>query len=250
MADDILKGTDINSAGFGTIPKLAMQDRRLHIAAKAIYAYFNSYAGGGDTCFPSRKKICFDLGISSDTLGKYLKQLVDNGYIKVEQIKQNGKFSHNVYTLCNTILPLPKTSDTENSVHGNLVTNNNINNINSNLNIISNKKESKKPKSGYDIIIDGYTDNEVLKTSLYEFIKMRKMIAKPCTDFGLKKLLSKLDKLGQTDEEKIAIVDQSTMCNWQGLFPLKDEYKPQPEETEEDRIRREQDERLAKLMGG
>lgn len=146
MADDILRGASINSKGFGTISKLAMQDTRLHIAAKAIYAYFNSYAGGGDTCFPTRAKICYDLGISNDTFSKYLKQLVNNGYIEVEQIKEGGRFSHNVYTICSTILPCPKISDTENIGNGNLDTNNNSLNINSNNNI---NKENKRAASRF-----------------------------------------------------------------------------------------------------
>lgn len=132
--EDKIKGFQVNSKGFGIIPKLAMQDRNLHINAKAIYAYFNSFAGNGDTCFPTRKKICYDLGISNDTFSKYLKQLVTYGYIEVEQIKENGRFSHNVYTLCSTILPCPKISDTENIGNDKLDTNINSSNINNNSN--------------------------------------------------------------------------------------------------------------------
>lgn len=102
---DVVKGFRVNSKGYGTIPKLVMQDRNLHAIAKAIYAYFNSFSGSGDPCFYTRERICYDLCISNDTFSKYLKQLVDSGYIIVEQIKENGRFSHNVYTICDTILP-------------------------------------------------------------------------------------------------------------------------------------------------
>lgn len=98
MEDKII-GFKINSKGYETIPKLLMQDRNICIGAKGLYSYFCSYTGGGDTCFPTRKKVCFDLCISIDTFGKYLKQLIQNGYIKCEQIKENGRFSHNVYTI-------------------------------------------------------------------------------------------------------------------------------------------------------
>lgn len=80
--------------------KLVMQDRNLYAVAKALYAYLDSFSGLGDSCSIARKKICFDLCISNDTFSKYLKQLVDSGYIIVEQIKENGRFSHNVYTIC------------------------------------------------------------------------------------------------------------------------------------------------------
>lgn len=77
-----------------------MLDRRLTIEAKAIYSYFCSYAGAGSTAFPSRDKICDDLGISTKRYYRHLNLLKELGYIKVEQIKKdNNKFSHNIYTL-------------------------------------------------------------------------------------------------------------------------------------------------------
>ena len=94
-----LKIQGINSKGFGIIPKLVTTDRSLSLQSKGLYAYFCSYAGAGGTCSPTRKKICYDLCISNDSLSKYLKELTENGYISCEQIKENGKFSHNVYTI-------------------------------------------------------------------------------------------------------------------------------------------------------
>lgn len=145
---DIIKGPEINSAGYGIVPKLAMQDRELNIGAKAVYAYFCSFAGAGDTCFPSREKICCDLGVSKNTLTKYITQLVRQGFISVEQTKGNGRFSNNVYTLQTEVLPCTKKqdtvqpdtkkpctkiSDTENLGYENLTPNNNSNKNNSSL---------------------------------------------------------------------------------------------------------------------
>lgn len=85
------------------------------------------------------------------------------------------------------------------------------------------KKESKP--NGYSEIIDSYTANEDLKEALWEFIKMRKLIKKPMTDRALKCIMNKLDKLGRTDDEKIAILDQSIQNSWQGVFELKQDKK-------------------------
>lgn len=218
---DIIKGTELNSKGYGTIAKLAMQDRNLDITAKAIYAYFNSFTGAGNCCFPTRDKICYDLKISNDTLSKYLKQLVENGYITVEQVKEKGRFSHNIYTIKHTISPCPKISDTENIVIGKIDTNNNNININNNINNNSNNKESKK--ASYDKIIDEYTTNEELKQALIEFIKMRKLLKKPLSNNALSLNCSKLNKLANSDYEKIEIVNQSVMNSWLGFYPLKNE---------------------------
>lgn len=86
------------------------------------------------------------------------------------------------------------------------------------------KKERKKAAAGssYDKIVSSYTDNEELKQALYEFIKMRKLIKKPLTDYALQRITSKLDSMTTDDGKKVAILNQSICNNWQGIFELKD----------------------------
>ena len=150
MEENKLKITGINSNGFGIIAKLVMQDRNLSLCAKGVYAYFCSYAGAGNICFPSRKKMCYDLGISQNTLSKYLKELIKSSYVSCEQIKENGKFSHNVYTINTQIpltkIPLTKFSDTQILVNENLYTKNNNykNNNYYNNNNITHRNETEK----------------------------------------------------------------------------------------------------------
>ena len=98
---DILKVEGVDCKGYGKIPKSVMLDTRLTIDAKAIYAYFCSYAGAGETAFPGVEKICHDLGIKKqDTYRKHLKKLIECDYIRVKQIiHENGKFGSNEYTL-------------------------------------------------------------------------------------------------------------------------------------------------------
>lgn len=93
--------------GFGLIPKEIMQNKNLHVTAKAIYAYLCSFAGNTDIAFPSRTKMCEDLSISNDTLGKYLKQLVKFGYISVIKNKADNKFANNTYRLHKNALISP-----------------------------------------------------------------------------------------------------------------------------------------------
>ena len=70
-------------------------------------------------------------------------------------------------------------------------------------------------------MIDGYTENEKLKESLYEFIKFRKASKATITTLALKKILTRLDTLAASDLEKIEILDTSIMNGWKGVFPLK-----------------------------
>ena len=54
---DMLVFENAAAHGFGTIPKLVMLDPQLTPQAKAIYAYFASFAGAGTTAFPRRSTI-------------------------------------------------------------------------------------------------------------------------------------------------------------------------------------------------
>lgn len=96
-------------------------------------------------------------------------------------------------------------------------------------------KKERKPKKqtkSYDEQITEYTGNEELQNALKAFVQMRSFIKKPMTEYALKLMLKKLDELGNNDTTKIAILNQSITHNWQGIFPLKDEYtnhEKQPE---------------------
>ena len=101
---DVLQVKGINSKGYGMVPKLVMQDKRLTAVSKAIYAYFCSYAGVGQTAFPSRAKIISDLGLSINTYYKHFGLLKEYGYVKAEQQKtKKGQFKRNLYTLMSGI---------------------------------------------------------------------------------------------------------------------------------------------------
>ncbi len=84
------------------------------------------------------------------------------------------------------------------------------------------KKEKKKTE--FDLLIESYTDDLQLRNTIYEFIKMRKAIRSPMTSNALKLMLGKLDKLSLNDDGpgiRIAMLEQSIMNSWKGIFELK-----------------------------
>lgn len=110
---------------------------------------------------------------------------------------------------------------------------------------INNKeKEEKEKRETYVSILDSYTSNETLKSSLNDFIEMRKKM-KGFTTRAFKLALNKLDELSNVDEEKIKIVNQSVMNSWKSFYELKEETNKYPswykegtqEETKEDKIK-------------
>lgn len=82
-------------------------------------------------------------------------------------------------------------------------------------------KEIKESKDKEPSVIETYTLNYELIETLNSFIDFRKKIKSPMTDHAIKLFLGKLDKLSNSDSEKIEILNQSIMNGWKGLFPLK-----------------------------
>ena len=80
------------------------------------------------------------------------------------------------------------------------------------------KKERKK--TSYDEIFDELEVSDGLKEAFLEFIKSRKLNKKIMTDRALKLAIKKVRKLAASEEEQIAIVEQSIERCWTGLFPL------------------------------
>jgi len=84
--------------------------------------------------------------------------------------------------------------------------------IETELNIETEKKIDNKAKTEFEKTLD-------------EFYKMRKTIKKPMTGLAKKMLFEKLNKLAGNDEKlKIEILKESIFKNWQGVFPLKDDF--------------------------
>lgn len=110
----------IYNTGFGIIPKALMLNPSVSSDAKSLFCYLASYAGNGDTAFPRVELILYHMNWSKTRFYKYRKELEEKGYLEVNQIKEEGKFAHNIYRLKispieNTAKsPCPNFEDTEN----------------------------------------------------------------------------------------------------------------------------------------
>lgn len=87
---------------------------------------------------------------------------------------------------------------------------------NNNLTTLSKKKEKNN-----NILIDSYTQNDDLKTTINDFISMRNKIKKPVTQRALKGILNKLDSFTNNDFEKILILENSIENCWLSVYELK-----------------------------
>lgn len=89
--------------------------------------------------------------------------------------------------------------------------------------IITDNKKNKGNKTEIDALLENYTQNNEIITAMQEFLKMRKAMKKPATTRAVQLLLNTLDKLGDTDSEKLNIINQSIERGWQGFFEIKED---------------------------
>lgn len=61
--------------------------------------------------------------------------------------------------------------------------------------------------------------------ALEAYEEMRKKIRKPLTVKAKQMVLKKLESMAPDEETQIAILNQSTMNSWQGIFPLQDQRR-------------------------
>lgn len=106
------------------------------------------------------------------------------------------------------------------------------------LNTETSSTEERERKKGtgltsYDAIISELIFDEEVKATLYEFIKMRKLVKKPLTDFALKKLINKLQKITTDPQEQIAVLEKSIVNNWQDIYePKAEQQRSQPQRAQ------------------
>lgn len=199
------------------IPKKVWLDTRLNALEKIILTEIDSLDNGEKGCYASNEHLAEFCQCSKTKVSTAIRKLIDCGYIYVQNF--DGRKRELKSRLSNFERQNIKNCKAE--YHNLKESNTDINTDNNTNNKLS-KKERKSKSKSYDEQIAEYTGNEELQDALKAFLQMRSFIKKPMTEYALKLMLKKLDELGNTDDTKIAILNQSITNNWQGIFPLKD----------------------------
>ena len=84
-----------------------------------------------------------------------------------------------------------------------------------------NKKEKNKKRKTFEDVFAENNFSEKLENAIKDFIDMRKTIKKPMTTKALELLIKNLEKLTNSEDEKIEILNQSIVHGWQTVYPLK-----------------------------
>lgn len=213
------------------------RDKNLSLKAKGLLSMMLSLPDGWGYSVEGLVNLSTD---GRDSINATLQELEKHGYLKRGRVRDaNGKLGQAVYDIFER--PITGFPTLEKPTQGKPAQENptllNTNKLNTKVLNTNNKKVSKaqsKPVENFDSIIQKSTESTELRETLVEFVKFRKLIKKPMTNKALELIIAKLNKLGKSDRERVAILNQSIERGWAGVFSLKEEepqgkgYQPDP----------------------
>ncbi len=195
------------------IPRVVWLDTRLNALEKVILTEIDSLDQGERGCWASNKHIAEFCQCSETKVSTAISKLITLGYLYVKNFDGRQRELKSCLSNFETLNIEICNSDSQN-----------LKQSNTGSNTPNNTPKSKKEEKAesYDSIIDAYTQDQDLGNALREFIKMRQRIRKPMTNYALKLLTKKLDKLASSTDIKIDILNQSIVNGWQDIYALKE----------------------------
>ena len=246
IADDLLILNKI------TIDRLFQLDNCADCIALYIFYYKTAKWQKTDTVKANDQYVKKSLKWGISKIQKTKQTLKEHGLIDIVQRRKDGKIEGWFIKVSYLVserkadeikIKVQESNNTQNEQVDNCTSGNEETNalkekikcLEKEIEVLKDNKKERKPKKqtkSYDEQIAEYTGNEELQNALKAFVQMRSFIKKPMTEYALKLMLKKLDELGNSETTKIAILNQSITHNWQGIFPLKDEYTKQGKQPE------------------
>ena len=104
--DHIIFENRMMQAGFAAFPYQVMKDKALSTGARLSYAFLLMYGWQEGSSFAGQEKMAEEMGISRAQVQRYLYELRDVGYIRVE--RQDKRFN-NTYTVLDKVMSKLKT---------------------------------------------------------------------------------------------------------------------------------------------
>ena len=224
------------NGNYTTMSNHHLKDRNLSLKAKGLLSMILSLPESWTYSIKGLVSISKESRLAIENA---LKELQENHYLWIEKLYPDKSESHKIEYIYHIYeIPYGDIQDTDNqdldnqALENPYLENQDLDNqalesqhlLNTKeLNTNKTKTKELNTKDKYESL-DAIVDDRY-KDTLKAFIKMRKSIKKPITDYGLKLIINKLDKMTTNNDEKIAILEQSIMNSWQGVFPLKNQGK-------------------------
>ncbi len=218
---------------YAIIPANVRYDDNITPNAKLLYGEITALCNDKGYCWATNKYFSKLYKVTDRTIQDWINQLEAGGYITRDLIyKENLK---EVEKRVMKISSPPPENNFAGVVKKNsppseknfrrggeeiFVDNNTVINNTNNNTLNNTTKRGAKAPAVY------YPQDEALNEAFSEYIKMRRQIKAPMTARAVELAIAKLNKLSGGDNDKaIAILDQSIMNSWKGLFELKEPAK-------------------------
>lgn len=215
---------------YAIIPANIRYDKRLTPNAKLLYAEITALTNMNGKCFATNDYFAKLYGVSKVSISKWIKNLVDFGYIESEIIYKDGsKEIDNRYI---RIVYDPIKEKLNTPIKEKLMDNNNLTDSNNNL---TDSNIYKKDFADFCDIKKESNDilesvNPEMKPIIEKWLQYKKERKESYKHTGLKACIDKLIKISNNDSFIAEqIVDESISNNWSGLFPLKNNNTPKKE---------------------
>lgn len=200
------------------ISKSVWLDKRLNALEKVILTEVDSLDNERG-CWASNKHIADFCQCSETKVSTSISKLIELGYLYVQSFdgrqrvlkSRLSNFERQDLKKCKADSQNVKESNTYN------------NPSNKTDKKDKERKNAAAKNATYDEILSEI-ENEDLRETYLDFIKMRQLKKSPMTDRALRSLIKKVNELApNSTERQIKVLEQSILNNWQGVFPLKDE---------------------------
>jgi DNA-binding Lrp family transcriptional regulator len=146
---------------FTTIPNALINDNELTDRARFLFCYM---AAKPDDWKFYQNKISKDLGLSIDTIRKYISELEESGWLSRELVRSEGKFDSYDYTLNNS--PCRQNTDTVKNHNGKKPTRENLvltNEIPLQKNTFTNKEKNKVVENEFSTVLVDEIDETMVE---------------------------------------------------------------------------------------
>ena len=210
------KQEEINKAYYAIIPATVRYDKDIPPNAKLLYGEITALCNQKGYCWATNEYFSNLYKCTKQSVSSWISKLKEKGYISVEMIYKEG--SKEILNRYIKIIEYPIQNNLNTPIQNNLKDNNTSFNNTSNNTV----KKKERKNTSYDEILSSVEDDSLRETYL-EYIKMRKLIKSPMTDKALKLLINKVNKLEPYSiERQKQLLENAIEGNWKSVYPLKD----------------------------
>lgn len=207
--------------GYTLMGNTFLKDTRLSCKAVGLLAKMLSLPDNWDYSVSGLSKICKE---GRDAIRNTINELINYGYIiREEQCRNNGQFGSAKYIVDSSPMvennELSPCAENQTSVKQASEILPQLNTKELNTKELNTKKDKtytcEKKEKQY------FPENELLNKAFLDYIAYRKEMKSKMTDRAIQMAGKQLLKMASNDEERIAILNQSIMNGWKGLFALR-----------------------------